>query len=196
MGVHLINSDREHTSWLWLCFALYACASFATAVTHGVRPDWLLLLLLFLLNWGGLLVMVSVSILSLIRRRSARMLLVVVGVLVLSLAVHIGTWQLNELLLRQRAGFYLFYPSYQSVVNKILEGELRADATGQVHLGAHGTLLSDDGRLSVSHKVNSTTIIFYNIRGILGEFDGYVYRSDGSPYEGCFYSEALMPVPS
>ncbi len=69
----------------------------------------------------------------------------------------------------------------ESVVSRVLSGELKADGGGLVALGRNEPVLSRGGNeVAVKHLGNATFVLFYAVRGTLDDYSGFLWTSPGA----------------
>lgn len=94
-------------------------------------------------------------------------------------------------------GFYARLTDFNTVIVLVKDGQIRPNEYGSAKLPDTYYHLSDGGAIDIRGEEGITNILFYRRRGILGEYSGYMYRSDnGTPKfeDGCdFVVKQLEP---
>ncbi|NJN55978.1 MAG: hypothetical protein HC804_15245 [Anaerolineae bacterium] len=105
------------------------------------------------------------------------------------LVINIGTLVILRLVpfgaIWEEARFHYHWPTYQTIVQKVESGDWQPDGNGIIMLPAqYQDLSADNGRIWVQQEGQAVTIFFMTEQHGIGQFAGYLYRSDGRPPQG------------
>ena len=87
---------------------------------------------------------------------------------------------------------------YEEVIVMVEDGRLQPGQFGYVNLPIEYQYLSSGGRIKVDMSDGVTSVFFFTFLGVLDNYSGYMYRSDGtSPPQGLFgdWAEIVQKQP-
>ena len=102
-----------------------------------------------------------------------------------TLVAAVAIWHFGSSL---ELGFRWRLRGYTEVVSLVEQGRIQSDESGYAALPPRYRHLSDGGRIKVFGRGESVSVLFFNSLGILGEYSGYIYRSDDTPPRNYFES--------
>lgn len=83
---------------------------------------------------------------------------------------------------------------FKEVIALVEAGQLQPDQYDGAKLPSQYKYLSADGTIRFQKENGVTTVLFFDSVGILGEFHGYVYRSNNSPSKDFVWCDDWFPL--
>jgi hypothetical protein len=90
--------------------------------------------------------------------------------------------------------FDVHIAGFTEVLGLIEAGTIQPNDHDHAKLPDQYKYLSEGGTIRVHQESGVTSVLFYGGQGILGEFWGYVYRSDNSPPERFLWCDEWSPL--
>lgn len=90
--------------------------------------------------------------------------------------------------------FRVHVNGFNEVIALVEAGQLQPDEYDGAELPSQYKYLSSGGSIRFQKENGVTTVLFYEALGILGEFHGYVYRSNNSPSQDFYWCDDWLPL--